>query len=320
MERRAMLAMLIALPAWLPTCASAQQPQRMLRVGVLSDPAWSATDGLRSGLRDRGYIEGQTVAYEYRWTVADDFPALAAELTRLPVDIIVTWGAAATIAAESASAEIPIVMASMGEVVAGRLVSALSRPGGNVTGSLSQTVALNTKRLELLRELVPAGSRVVYLGNASNPNTISSVRSLEPVARALGLTLVSLPMEDSDLSATLSALVRLRPDAVLVAADPSLLTQRRQITQAMAENRLLAIYGHRDYAEAGGLASYGANYYELFRRAAVYVDKIAKGAKPSELPVQQADRFEFVINVAAAQAIGFKLPHAVLARADEIIE
>ncbi|HET7384215.1 MAG TPA: ABC transporter substrate-binding protein, partial [Pseudolabrys sp.] len=251
---------------------------------------------------------------------ADRYPALAAELVHLPVDVIVTWGTPASLAAKDATSEIPIIMTS-GDPVAVGLVPGLSHPRGNVTGFSTQAADLEGKRLELIGELLGRFSRVVVFSNPTNPYCIVAVESARLAAAALRVQLDVVEIgKDSDLDDAFLKVRGIGPDAVLVVADPLLANLQPKIAEFLIQNRLPSIYTYREQVLAGGLVSYATNYYELFRRAATVADKILKGAKPSNLPVEPPTKFELVINLDTAKALGLTVPPQIVARADEVIE
>jgi putative ABC transport system substrate-binding protein len=246
---------------------------------------------------------------------------MAAELVALPVDLIVTWGAPAALAAKQATRTIPVVMGAIGDPVSVGVVSNLARPDGNITGFAAQNLDLEGKRLELLRDLLPQLSRVGILGNTTNPFLDVSLQRLRPAAEKLHVTLDVFQVRNNDeIEHALLRLDQARPDGVLIAPDLLLLTKRREITAAMAKSRLPAVYPFREYAEPGGLMVHGANLGVLFERAAGYVDRILKGARPADLPVQLATEFELIINLKAASALHLTIPPTLIARADEVIE
>jgi putative tryptophan/tyrosine transport system substrate-binding protein len=274
-------------------------------------------------LKELGYVENETIHFEYRFAEGHDdrYPAMAAELVTLPVDLIVTSGTPAALAAKSATATIPIVMGSVGEAVSTGLVASVARPGGNITGFSAVTPELESKRLEVLKELIPRLSRVGILANTTNPLFQISLKNLRPAADQLGVALVIFEVRDrNEIDGALLKLVQTRSDAALIAADTLLLNNRREIVEALAKNKLPAIYPFREYVEVGGLLAHGANLSVLFERAAAYVDRILKGAKPTDLPVQQATAFELIINLKSAKMLGIEVPPSLLARADEVIE
>src|SRR6185369_9155058 len=322
MQRRQFIALLAGVAAAWPQSLIAQEKKKLQLVGVLANEAWPPLDGLRNELRELGYIGGQNFNIIYRFAEgqADRYPALAAELVHVPVDVIVTWGTPASLAAKDATSEIPIIMTS-GDPVAVGLVPGLSHPHGNVTGFSTQAADLEGKRLELVGELLGRFSRVVIFSNPTNPYCIVAVESARLAAAALRVQLVVIEIgKDSDLDDAFLKVRSIRPDAILVVADPLLANLQPRIAEFLIQNRLPSIYTYREQVLAGGLISYATNYYELFRRAATVADKILKGAKPSDLPIEQPTKFELVINLKTAKALGLAVSPSVLARADEVIE
>jgi len=311
--------------------AEAQQPKKVFRIGYLS-PVDAATDspraeGIRLALRDLGYIEGQNIAFEYRYTEgkSDRYPELAAELVRLKVDIIVVSGGDRPIrAAKNATKTIPIVMTGQGSdpVRAGH-VESLARPGGNVTGLTVLTRELGGKRLELLKEAVPKLARVAVLYDPANRASLHEVKELLPAdARALKLTIEPWEIRAvDDFETVFAALNKQRPDGLYVITAGRVMRPNRKRTAEFAlKSRLPSVYGNREIVEAGGLMSYGADLADNYRRVAIYVDKILKGAKPGDLPIEQPTKFELVINLKTANQIGVTIPQKVLARADKVIK
>jgi putative ABC transport system substrate-binding protein len=273
-------------------------------------------------LAELGWVEGTNAYFTERWAQADDtaYPALASALATLPVDIIVTWGTPALLAAKRVTANIPIVMAGIGDPVAVGAVSRLDRPGGNVTGFSTQNFELEAKRLELLREIVPSAKRIVVLGNRGNPYSAAAMASVR-VAAAGSLEL--LPIEAAAGNGLDDALIKMRasnPDAALILSIPAFIPDSRKIAEFMATNQLPAIYPYPEFIEAGGLMCYATNFDDLFRRAADYVDKILRGASAGELPVQQATAFLLIVNLRVARALSLTIPGLILAGADEVIE
>ena len=316
------LGMLAAVPA-----AGAEQPAKVFRVGFLGSgsPATYAAlvDAFRQGLRELGYVEGQNVVMELRWAEGrfERLPALAAELVRLNVDLILTHGTPGPLAAKQATTTIPIVVAIAGDPVGNGLVASLARPGGNITGLSLLAPELGGKRLQLLMEVVPAVSRVAILWNAANPAPALVVKETEAAARTLGVRLQSLEVRGpDDYERAFQAAISGRAGALIAVEDPLVLTHQARIVAFAAKRRLPAMYPNREYVDAGGLMSYGANFRELFRRAATYVDKILKGAAPADLPVEQPTRFELVINMKTAKALGLTIPPSVMVRADQVIQ
>jgi putative ABC transport system substrate-binding protein len=267
-------------------------------------------------------VEGKNIVIEWRYAEGkrDRLPALAAELVRLNVDVIVTAGPSSTGTAKEATSKIPLVMAQDGDPVGSGFVSSLARPGGNITGLSAISPELNGKRLELLKEIVPKLSRVAVLGT-SPEGTALRLREVDPAAKAFGVTLQRLDvLGPKDIETAFREANKGRADAVLVFASPVVNSQRKQVIELAAKNRLPAIYYRRDFVEDGGLMTYGVDFLDLDGRAATYVDKILKGAKPADLPVEQPKKFEFIINLKAAKQIGLTIPPNVLARADKVIK
>lgn len=275
------------------------------------------------GLREVGYGEGTNILIERRYAEGklERLPGLAAELVGLRVDLIVSVATAATQAAQKATGTIPIVMVAVGDPVGSGIVASLARPGGNITGvSLFAGREIFGKRLELLKEAAPTVARVAVLWNPINPGTPLAFTELRAPARALGVTLLSLEARGpQEPQRALAAMPREHADALLVMEDPLTLTYLRDIVAVAEKNRMPAVYGSRNYVDAGGLMAYATNFADLYRRAAVYVDKILKGAKPADLPVEQPTKFELVINLTTAKALGLTLPQSLLLRADEVI-
>jgi putative tryptophan/tyrosine transport system substrate-binding protein len=309
-----------------PLAAEAQQPAKVPRIGFLTTPSPTAAayylEAFREGLRELGYVEGKTIAIEYRFAEGrpERLPALAAELVRLKVDVIVTGGPPAPEEAKQATSTIPIVFAVAGDPVGEGLVASLARPGGNITGLASIAAEVVGKQLELLKEVVPKVSRVAVLQNPSHSAHPLMARQAEGAARALGVQLHILQAgSPAEIDAAFAAMRSQRIGGVLVLRGSLFLAQRTQIAALAAKSRLPAVYGTREEAEAGGLMAYGASLPLLYRRAATYVDKILKGAKPADLPVEQPTKFELVINLKTAKALGLTIPPSLLQRADEVI-
>jgi putative ABC transport system substrate-binding protein len=331
--RNRLVAALTAI-ALVASLAHAQSPPRMPRVGVLwGGPLTFAQPYVTAGLeamRGLGWIDGQNIAIDYRFAppamtaIPDRLANLvrnAEDLARLKVDVIVAAGDPAVEAARRATGTIPIVMLAVGDAVGAGFVSSLARPGGNVTGIGALSVDLSGKRLELLKQIVPRASRLGVLWNPANPAGILGFRETESAARSLGVTLQSLPVrQQQEIPTAFAAMAQERADGFVVVTDPLTWTARPQIVQLATKHRLAAVYELREYVDAGGLASYGPSLVMLSRRAAVYVDRILKGAKPAELPVEQPTQLELVMSVKAAQAIGVTIPQAVAVRADHIVQ
>jgi len=311
-----------AAVAW-PLDARAQQSEHVRMIGILASQSLPPIQRFARKLRDYGYIEGQNLRLVSRFAEGQDerYPVMAAELAAMPVDLIVTWGTPAALAAKQATTTIPVVMGAIGDPVSVGIVSNLARPDGNITGFAAQNVDLDGKRLELLKDLLPHLSRVGMLANSANPMLDVSLRKLRPAAETLRVAVeVSDIQAGGGLEAALLQLAQAHPDAVLVAPDLLLLTRRRDIAAALAKNKLPAVYPFREYTDVDGLMIHGANLGVLFERAAGYVDRILKGAKPADLPVQLATEFELIINLKTAAAIGLTVPPTLIARADEVIE
>jgi len=307
--------------------AQAQQPSKIPRIGFLATVSLSTTsdrvEAFRQGLRELGYVEGKTIVIEYRWAEGrvDRLPDLATELVRLKVEVIVTSGPTVTRAAKEATVTIPIVMAQDGDPVGNGFVASLARPGGNITGLSSLAPEIGGKQLELLKEVIPKLSRMAVLGTSTNPDNAPSLREVELAAGAFGVKLQYLDvLGPKDIETAFQAARKGRADAILALSSRVLVSQRTQVVDLAVKSRLPAIYRNREDVEAGGLMSYGVSLTDLSRRAATYVDKILKGAKPPELPVEQPTKFEFVINLKAAKQIGLTIPPNVLGRADKVIK
>ncbi|MGH8700266.1 MAG: ABC transporter substrate-binding protein [Burkholderiales bacterium] len=280
-------------------------------------------EALREGLRDLGYVEGKNIVIEFRWAEAkyERLPGLAAELVQLKVDVIVAANPPAIQAAQQATTIIPIVMVSSPDPVGARFIASLSRPGGNITGLSNINVDLSGKYLELLRAAVPKLSRVAVLVNPGHPQHPDMLKNIQAAAKTTGVNVSPVQASTaSQIEATVGAMTRERAGALIVLPDSFFNTQRRQIAELAAKNRLPSIVSGREFVEAGGLMSYGQNTLERFRRATYYVDKILKGAKPGDLPVEQPTKFELVINMKTAKAIGLAISQDLLFRADRVIE
>jgi putative tryptophan/tyrosine transport system substrate-binding protein len=307
--------------------AEAQQPTKIPRIGYLSATSPSANlariEAFRQGLRELGYVEGKNIVIEWRYAEGklDHVRELAAELVRLKVDVIVTAGPASTRPAKEATLTTPIVMAQVNDPVGNGFVASLARPGGNITGLATLAPEISGKQLELLKEIVPRISRVAVLGNSTEPGNAQALREVELAAGTFGVQLQHLDvLGPKDIETAFRAATKGRADALLVLASPVLNDQRTHIADLALKSRLPAIYPQTEYMEAGGLMYYGASTSDLFRRAATYVDKILKGVKPADLPVEQPKKFEFIINLKAAKQIGLRIPPNVLARADKVIK
>ena len=307
--------------------AEAQQPVKITRIGYLDAVSLSVNAALfeafRQGLRKLGYVEGKNIFIEWRSADGklDRLPALAAELVHLKVDIIVTGGRSATRAAKEATSTIPIVMTQETDPVANGFVASLARPGGNITGLSTLAPELSGKQLELMKETIPKLSRVAVFGSSTSPGNAQSLREVELAARAFKVQLQYLDVLDpKDIETAFRAASNGRADGVLVLNSPVFASRQTQVVDLAVKSRLPAIYWRSDFVEAGGLMSYGASQNDLDRRAAAYVDKILKGTKPADLPVEQPTKLELVINLKTAKQIGVTIPQKVLARADRVIK
>jgi len=314
-----LIGLVVALGLLSVPFAAAQQAVKVARIGYVSlGSAVDAAKALRQGLRELGYIEGQNLVIEDRYAEgkAERLPELVAELVSLKVDIIVAAGTPPPLAAKRATKTIPIVMTSAGDPVGSGLVDSLARPGGNVTG-----MSLTGKRLQLLKNIIPSISRVAVLWNASNPIAALNMKEAEAAARTLGLRVQSLEVHGpEDMESTLPAAISGRAGALFALDDPLLFQYRQRIVDFAARNRLPASAFFKEFAHAGGLMTFGPDLAASGRRAASFVDKILKGAKPADLPVEQPTKFELVINLKTAKALGLTIPQSLLVRADEIIQ
>ena len=314
-----------AAAAW-PLAARAQQPGKLPTIGFIV-PGTPLSHGqlavaFAQRLRELGWSEGRTVAIEHRWTEgrSERAAALAAGLVRLKADVIVTGGTANVAAVKQATSVIPVVFAAAGDPVANGLVESLARPGGNLTGLSVQQTDLGAKRLEVFRELIPRLDRLTILANVENPITVLEMREVQAAARSLGLHVNTVEVRGAKDIAPAIAALKGRTDGIYIQADPLLNTHRIQINTLALSAQLPTMYGIREFVDAGGLMSYGPNFSDLYRRAADYVDKILRGAKPAEIPVEQPTKFDLVINLTTAKALGLTIPQTLLATADELIE
>jgi putative tryptophan/tyrosine transport system substrate-binding protein len=306
--------------------AAAQQPARIHRIGILSTNSGSVfsarVEAFRQRLREHGYVEGKNIAIEYRYADGkrERLPDLAAELARLKVDVIVTTGAVPVLAAKKASPTIPIVFASSSDPVRSGLVSSLAQPGGTITGLSQMAPDLDGKRLELLKEAFPKIVRVAFLWQAGGIRGNLELTDMEAAAKVLGIKLQSLPVRSlGDLESAFARAKREGAQALITTTGALIVTQQRQVLDFAVKNRLPAMYPESEWVEAGGLMSYGSDNTDLWWRAADFVDKILKGTKPADMPVEQATKFEFVVNMNAAKQSGLTIPQKVLARADRVI-
>ena len=320
MKRRQFITLLGGAAAR-PLTARAQQPPKIPRIGIIDDsPIWNA---FRHGLRDLGYLEGQNIVFDYRYAggLPDRLAWVAVELVHRPVDLIATFGTPPTLAAKQATTTIPIVMMGVGDPVGSGLVSSLARPGGNITGNTILGPEVAGKRLQLLKEVIPSLSRVVFLWNPDNASHPAQLAELRVAVEALGIKLLPVPVRSSDeFDNAFAAMMRERPDAFLMTNDPFHQLSIGRIIDFLANNRLPGMFVTREVTVAGGLLSYGASLPDLFRRGAVYVHKILQGTKPADLPIEQPVKFELVVNLKTAKAMGLSIPESFLLRADETIE
>jgi putative tryptophan/tyrosine transport system substrate-binding protein len=319
--RLTLSAMLLALCS----PAQAQQPTKVSRIGLLTwaaAPPPSATTPFDQGLRQLGYVEGQNIAIERRYASGqmDRFPELAVELVRVPLDVILAQSFPAALAAKQATSTIPIVVMGAGDPVATGLVASFARPGGNITGVSALETELSGKRLELLKEVFPKLARVAVLWNAADFGMTLKFREIEVAAKALRVAVqASAVREPKDFDGVFSEMIRKRPDALFVITDPLTQLNRKRLVELVTKNRLPAMYENSPYVDDGGLMAYGPSPAENLQIALRHVDKILKGAKPADLPIEQPTKFEFIINLKTAQQIGLTVPPNVLARADKVL-
>lgn len=312
----------------LPLAAAAQPAGKVFQIGYLgnSTPSVEAplVEGFRQGLRENGYVEGKNVVVHYRWADGriDTVPVLVAELVRLKVDVIVASGTPGSLAAQRATKTIPIVVTAVGDAVGVGLVPSLARPGGNVTGLSALNLELEGKRLEVLKELVPKVGQLSVLMNPANPFTALAWKETQVAGARLGLMLHPAEVRTVDaFEGVFAAIVKTRPDALVVIADrPFLISNRKRIVAFAAQHRLPAMYSFREFVDEGGLVVYGPNFADMFRRAGRYIDRILKGTNPGDLPMEQPTRFELVINGKTAKTLGLTIPPSLLLRADRVIE
>ena len=320
------LGLIVTLGLVAPLVVGAQQAAKVYRIGFISSSTTSATApslvALREGLRELGYIEGKNVVLEYRFAESrEQLPALAAELVGLPVDLILAGGSEGISAAQKATRTIPIVMTNSGDPVKAGYIASLARPGGNITGLTQISPDLAGKRLQLLKEVAPRMVRVGVLWNPAHPTTPLTFKETQAAAQSLGLQMVSLEVkEPKGFEEAFTLAARQQVAGLVVLRDPFTARHRTLIADMARKSRLPTMNDTADYVEAGGLIFYGSNFTDLFRRSALYVDKILKGAKPGELPVEQPSKFDMVINLKTAKALGLTIPPSVLARADEVIQ
>jgi len=312
------LAMMLLLA---PLTAEAQPAGRMTRIGYLAVSPRPTDEVFRQALRELGYVEGQNLTILYRWGESGNYAPLAEDLVRSKVDLIVAVASPATRAAKEATNTIPIVITDVGDPVAYGFVPSLARPGGNITGMSAGLIEIGPKGLQFIKEIQPTAAWVAILGNPNNPGHGATVRSVEAAAPSVGLkSRVYVAAKPDDVTTVFAAILRERPDALFVIPDHFLFTQRARIIEFALTNRFPAVYGLKEYVPDGGLMALGPNRDEMFRRAALYVDKILKGAKPADLPIEQPTRFELLINLKAARALGLTIPQSLLLRADQVVE
>ena len=326
MKRRVFITLLGGAALW-PLAARAQQGDRMRRIGVLSgasrETAFSNYEGFLQGMRELGYVEGRDFIMEYRFAEGEyeRFPDFAAELVRLKVDVILVGATSAIRMVQRATSTIPIVLAYSTDPVGNGLVASLPRPGGNITGLSSLSDDTSPKQLELIATVVPNMSRIGLLGNPASPTSTDVVKGAQNAAQKVGLNVMSVEARNpQEIEEAFASFLRERVQAFISAGDALFFAQRRQIAELALKNRLPSMFSQREYAEAGGLMSYGENLSEFFRRAASFVDKVFKGAKPGDLPMEQPTRFNLVINRKTADALGVTIPPQLYIFADEVIE
>ena len=325
-RREVLLAIATTLLA-MPLPGETQNARKIYQVGYLGNSSASLepdlVEAFRQGMRELGYIEGKNLVIEFRWAEGryDRFASLVTDLIHLPVDVIVTAGTPGTLAAKNATKTIPLVIAVSGDAVGSGLIESLARPGGNVTGLTTMVPELEGKRLELLLEILPKLARITVLKNDANPLMAILFRQTAAAAKSSGVALEAVDIRaGDDFVKAFASIAKARPDAIIVLADRFLLAERERILTFTAQQRLAAMYPYREFVERGGLISYSPNYAESFRSAARYVDKILKGAKPADLPVEQPTKFELVVNMKTAKTLGIKIPNSILVRADKVIE
>ena len=308
--------------AW-PLIGHAQQSGKIWRMGFIAHGHETHYDALFRGLRELGYEEGQNLVVVWRYAAShpERFPDFAAEMVRLNVDVIIVVTTPAAIAVKKATTTIPIIFPNAINPVEAGLVASLAHPGGNLTGGAAQTAVLTTKRLEILKEVLPGLSKGVVLWNPDNPALVPAWKQTQDAARVLGVTLVSCEVREvKDFDEAFATIAQQRPDTLLVFQDALTIQHREVIINFANQNRLPGAFGGKEWVEAGGLMSYGESLSEMYHRAAYFVDAVFKGAKPSDLPLEQATKFELVLNLKTAKAIGLTIPQSVLIRADEMIE
>jgi len=327
LDRRTFIGVVAGRLLAVPVAAEAQPAGRVYRIGFLGNSTAALEANLvgpfREGLRDLGYVEGRNVLIEYRWAEGkyDRFPALIGELLALKVAVIVTAGTPATLAVKKATTSVPLVMLAVGDPVGTGIVPSLSHPGGNITGLTAISTEMDAKRLELLREVVPSVSYIALLWNAGSPLQVLAEKQVQAAAQVLRMRVLSLGVKtEEEIKSALAVMARERLDALLVLADRLLLHHRVLIMDFATRHRLPGVHAYRELVEAGGLMSFGPSYADMHKRAAYFVDRILKGAKPGDLPVERPRTFELVINLKVAKALGLTIPQSVLLRGTEIIQ
>jgi ABC-type uncharacterized transport system substrate-binding protein len=322
MRRREVITLIGGAAAW-PIATRAQQPRKMPRIGVLWPNPPATFEFLRQGLSDFGYVQGRNIEFEFRWAEGklDQLPELAAELVRLQVDVIVTLAPQATLAAKQATQTIPIVFVAMGDPLASGVVASLARPGANLTGTTRMIPEMSAKHVELLKEAVPSLVKLAVLWNPTNSSHAPALRAAQAAARSLSLQVFPLEVRaPAELDSVFAAILRERADGVLFIADPIFYIHLKRMVDLTTANRLPTICNFIEFPRLGGLVGYAPSIPEEFRHTASHIDKILKGAKPADLPVEQPTKFQLVINVRIAKALGLEIPPTLLARADEVIE
>jgi ABC-type uncharacterized transport system substrate-binding protein len=322
MRRREVIGLLGGAAMW-PLASRAQQPRKMPRIGVLWPNPPATFEFLRQGLSDFGYVQGRNIEFEFRWAEGklDQLPELAAELVRLQVDVIVTLAPQATLAAKQATQTIPIVFVAMGDPLASGVVASLARPGANLTGTTRMISEMSAKHVELLKEAIPSLVKLAVLWNPTNSSHAPALRAAQAAARSLSLQVFPLEVRaPADLDSVFAAILRERADGVLFIADPIFYIHLKRMVDLTTANRLPTICNFIEFPRLGGLVGYAPSIPEEFRHTASHIDKILKGAKPADLPVEQPTKFQLVINARIAKGLGLEIPPTLLARADEVIE
>jgi putative tryptophan/tyrosine transport system substrate-binding protein len=322
-RRRAFITLIGGAAAAWPLAARAQQTKKMPRIGVLWPNPPATFEPMRQGLKDVGYVEGQNIAFEFRWAEGklDQLPELAAELVGVPVDLIVTLAPQATLAAKHATQTIPIVFVAMGDPLASGVVASLARPGANLTGTTRMISEMSAKHVELIKEAVPSLAQLAVLWNPTNSSHRPAMQAVNAAARALSVQVQPLEVRaPTDLDGVFDAIVRERAGGVLFIADPVFFIHLKRMAGFVASSRLPAICNFTEFPKLGGLMGYAPSIPDEFRHAAGRIDKILKGAKPADLPVEQPTRFQLVINLKTAKVLGLDMPAILIARADEVIE